>query len=95
MEIRSIAHKGLRRFVEDDNAAGLPSAHIDKIAAILSFLEAAPGIEAVQKLQTWKAHQLTGNRKGVWSLAVTRNWRLTFKINDDNEIEILDLEDYH
>jgi toxin HigB-1 len=45
---------------------------------------------------TWKAHQLTGDRKGVWSLFVTKNWRLTFAI-DRAGIEIIDLdyEDYH
>ena len=30
----------------------------------------------------WKAHQLSGDRKGVWSLHVTRNWRLTFQVKD-------------
>lgn len=47
-------------------------------------------------MPTWKAHQLTGDRKGVWSLFVTRNWRITFTIDRD-EIEIVDLdyEDYH
>lgn len=95
MEIKSVAHKGLKRLIEDGNAAGVPSTHVPKLNAILSFLDAAPGIEAVQKLQAWKAHQLTGDRKGVWSLTVTRNWRLTFTINDEDEIEDLDLEDYH
>jgi toxin HigB-1 len=35
-------------------------------------------------------------RKGVWSLTVTRNWRMTFRIAED-EPEIVDLnyEDYH
>jgi proteic killer suppression protein len=42
----------------------------------------------------WKAHQLTGDRKGVWSLNVTRNWRLTFQIKD-GEILDVDYEDYH
>ena len=39
---------------------------------------------------------LTGNRKGTWSLFVTKNWRMTFRI-DRQEIEIIDLdyEDYH
>ena len=47
-------------------------------------------------MPTWKAHQLTGDRKGRWSLFVTKNWRITFRI-DQAEIEILDLdyEDYH
>jgi RelE-like toxin of type II toxin-antitoxin system HigB len=40
--------------------------------------------------------QLTGDRQGTWSLTVTRNWRLTCRI-DRTEGEILDLdyEDYH
>lgn len=76
-------------------ASGLPAAALAKIEAIVSFLEAAPDIEAVKKLQMWKAHQLTGDRKGTWSLTVTRNWRITFDVNDENEIENLDFEDYH
>jgi proteic killer suppression protein len=43
---------------------------------------------------TWKAHILTGDRKGTWSLHVTRNRRLTFRIEDDEIIDV-NLEDYH
>ena len=45
---------------------------------------------------SWKAHPLTGDRKGAWSLFVTKNWRITFRI-DQAELEIIDLdyEDYH
>jgi toxin HigB-1 len=42
----------------------------------------------------WRAHLLVGSRKGVWSLNVTRNWRLTFQIQD-GEILDVDYEDYH
>lgn len=38
----------------------------------------------------WKAHTLTGDRKGVWALHVTRNWRLTFSV-DTAEREIFDV----
>ena len=95
MEIRSVAHRGLRRLIEHGSAAGLPAAHVGKIEAILSFLGEAPGIEAVQKLTVWRAHQLTGDRKGTWSLTVTRNWRITFRLSPKGEIEDLDFEDYH
>ncbi len=39
---------------------------------------------------------MTGDRRGAWSLSVTRNWRITFRI-DEYEIEIVDLDyqDYH
>lgn len=95
MEIRSVAHKGLRRLIEDGTAPGLPAAYVAKIEAIVSFLGAAPSIEAVQKLAVWRAHRLTGDRKGIWSLTVSRNWRITFRLNDDDEIEELNFEDYH
>jgi hypothetical protein len=36
---------------------------------------------------------LTGDRKGTWSLHVTRNRRLTFRIEGDEIIE-LNVEDY-
>jgi proteic killer suppression protein len=39
---------------------------------------------------------LKGGRKGVWSLHVTRNWRLTFRIDAaEGEVFDVDLEDYH
>lgn len=83
------------RFIADDNPAGLPAAHLAKIAAIVAFLQAAPGIEAIRRLQTWRAHQLAGDRKGTWSLTVSRNWRITFQIDAENAIADLDFEDYH
>ncbi len=95
MDFRSVRHKGLRRWLARGDAAGLPQAHAAKISAMVSFLSAAAGIEAVQRLAVWRAHQLTGDRRGTWSLVVSRNWRLTFRVNDANEIVDLDLEDYH
>jgi len=52
--------------------------------------------EELRTLPVWKPHQLTGERKGTWSLHVTENWRITFAI-DQQEIDIIDLdyEDYH
>jgi proteic killer suppression protein len=48
----------------------------------------------LRALKLWKAHQLSGARKGTWSLHVTANWRLTFRIEKD-VIRDLNLEDYH
>jgi toxin HigB-1 len=52
--------------------------------------------EELRALPCWKVHILTGDRKGTWSLSVTANRRLTFRI-DTSEREIYDanLEDYH
>jgi proteic killer suppression protein len=67
---------------------------VDKLTKMLSFLDAMQDPEQLRALPTWKAHRLTGDRKGEWSLHVTRNWRLTFRIEEDEIVEV-DLEDYH
>ena len=96
MKIRNVLHKGLRRFIEHDDAAGLPTAVMPKVRKIVSFLQDMEQEVELRTVPSWKAHQLTGDRKGTWSLFVTKNWRLTFQI-DQADIEIIDLdyEDYH
>jgi toxin HigB-1 len=96
MRIRNVVHKGLRRFVEEDDSSGLPAVVAPKLRRIISFLQDMAHEEELRTIPHWKAHQLAGNRKGVWSLTVTKNWRLTFRINQ-TDIEIVDLgfEDYH
>jgi toxin HigB-1 len=50
----------------------------------------------LRTLRSWKAHTLTGNRKGAWSLSVTANRRLTFGIDvAEHEICDVNLENYH
>ncbi len=96
MKIRNVVHKGLRRLVEDDDASAVPAAVADKLRRMISFLQDMQQTRELYALSGWKAHVLTGERIGTWSLFVTKNWRLTFLI-DQGEIEILDLnfEDYH
>ena len=94
MTIRNFVHKGLKRLYLDDGGRGLPPEAVDKLRAMLSFLQDMRDPEKLRVFPLWNAHQLTGERKGVWSLHVTRNWRLAFRIRDG---EILDVnyEDYH
>jgi proteic killer suppression protein len=39
-------------------------------------------------------HQLKGDRKNIWSINVSGNWRMTFRFID-GDAEIINLEDYH
>jgi toxin HigB-1 len=96
MLIRSVRHKGLKRLILQDDPAGLPGQYVVKIKTIISFLQDMESEDELALVPHWKAHRLTGQRKGTWSLFVSKNWRLTFRIDKD-ELEILDLdyEDYH
>lgn len=96
MIIRNIIHKGLKRLVVSDDAREFQPSVADKLRRIISFLQDMEGEGELASVPTWKAHKLSGDRHGTWSLFVTRNWRLRFVIDQD-EIEITDLnyEDYH
>lgn len=96
MKIRGIRHRGLRRLIEADDVSGVPAAFVDKIRKIVSFLQDMEREEELRAVPSWRAHQLSGDRKGTWSLFVSRNWRLTFRIEKaEDEIVDLDFEDYH
>ncbi|MGC1782532.1 MAG: type II toxin-antitoxin system RelE/ParE family toxin [Acidobacteriaceae bacterium] len=96
VRIRSFVHKGLKRLYEDDIAKGVPSDTVDKLRKMLAFLDDMADPEELRVLLSWKVHTLTGDRKGTWSLSVTANRRLTFRIDAaEREIYEVNLEDYH
>ena len=96
MQIRNIVHKGIKRLYMEDNAKGLPADTVDKLRKMLAFLQDMENADELHAISRWKAHQMKGDRKGTWSLHVTRNWRLTFLIDtEEHEICDLDYEDYH
>ena len=96
MRIGNAVHKGLRNLIERDDRSGVPAAVVDKILRIVLFLQDMQHEDELRTVPGWKAHLLTGKRKGAWSLSVTKNWRITFRI-DRQDIGIIDLdfEDYH
>jgi proteic killer suppression protein len=96
VKIRNFAHKGLKRLYSEDNAKGVPPDTADKLRKMFAYFDNMEDPEELRTLTAWKVHTLTGDRKGTWSLSVTGNRRLTFRI-DAAEREICDvnLEDYH
>ena len=69
---------------------------VPRLRRILSFLPEMEREEELVTVPAWKAHRLVGDRKDVWSLSVTKNWRITFRIDRaGDEIVDLDYEDYH
>jgi proteic killer suppression protein len=96
VRIRSFAHKGLNKLYIEDSTRGVPADAAGKLRKMLAFLDDMQDAEELHSLPAWKAHVLTGDRKGTWSLSVTRNQRLTFRVDTvDREISDVDLEDYH
>jgi proteic killer suppression protein len=94
MEIESIRHKALRRFFEAGNAKGLVG-DVERLRKMLAFIDAAETLDELSTPPNFGLHELAGDRRGVWSMTVTRNWRMTFGVNDNGALIDLDLEDYH
>ena len=93
VRIRNFIHKGLKKLYADDAAKGVPPDTVDKLRKMLAFLDDMEDPEELRALPSWKVHS---DRKGTWSLSVTANRRLTFRIDTaEREIYDMDLEDYH
>lgn len=96
MKIRNILHKGLRKLYLEGDPKGLPVSAISKLSNMLAFLQDMQDLKELEALPLWKVHRLKGHRKGTWTLNVTKNWRLTFCYDtEENEIYNLNFEDYH
>lgn len=94
--MRSFIHKGLKRLYTEDSAKAVPADSADKLRKMLAYLDSMEDPEELRALSAWKAHTLAGNRRGAWSLSVTRNRRLTFRIDaPEGEICDVNLEDYY
>ncbi|MCC6868134.1 MAG: type II toxin-antitoxin system RelE/ParE family toxin [Burkholderiales bacterium] len=91
--IRSFKHKGLARFFETGSKAGIQSAHGERLRLILGRLNAAVRVEDMG-LPGLRLHPLKGERKGIWAVWVSGNWRVTFRFVGV-DAEVVDYEDYH
>ncbi len=91
--IRSFKHKGLERFFLHGTKAGIQAAHSSKLKLVLSRLHASASPKDMG-LPGLYLHQLKGSSHGVWSVRVGGNWRVTFRFDGINAIDV-DYEDYH
>lgn len=91
--IKSFKHKGLERFYRTGSTAGIQPSHRNKLRLILSNLDQAWSADDMD-LPGLNLHALKGDRKGIWSVTVNGNWRVTFRFSG-HDAEVVNYEDYH
>ena len=91
--IRSFKHKGLSKFYTSGSTAGIQAMHAKRLRLILGRLNAA-SLAKDMDLPGLRLHELTGNRRGTWSVTVSGNWRVTFRF-EGGDAEVVNYEDYH
>jgi toxin HigB-1 len=91
--IKSFTHKGLKKFFETGNTSGIKAQHANRIRRQLDQLNASVVVQDMN-IPGWNLHELKGDRKGIWSITVSGNWRITFEFRDGNAY-VVNYEDYH
>ncbi|MDF1692764.1 MAG: type II toxin-antitoxin system RelE/ParE family toxin [Zhongshania sp.] len=91
--IKSFKHKGLEKFYNTGTKKGIQATHATKLRMRLAALDTAHCIEDLD-IPGYRLHALKGSRKGLWSITVNGNWRVTFEFVEGH-VYIVNYEDYH
>ena len=91
--IKSFKHKGLERLFFKGIASGVQADYATRITLMLDAIDAAEQVKELD-LPGFRLHRLKGDKRNLWSVRVSANWRITFEF-ENGDAYILDLEDYH
>jgi proteic killer suppression protein len=91
--IRSFKHKGLEQFFVAGTKRGIIPAHADQLERSRDRVDASLS-PTDMNLPGYRLHELSGQEKGVWSVSVNGNWRITFRF-ENNDAYVVDYQDYH
>lgn len=91
--IRSFKHRGLKRLYERDDRSGIRHDLVNTVQEILTVLDQASTPQELG-LPGYHLHPLKGDLKGFWSVTVRANWRIIFRFEGTDALDI-ELIDYH
>lgn len=91
--IVNFKNKGLKLFYEKGDTSKIQSQHVNKIRLILTRLDASGNPEDLN-VPGYGLHQLKGSLKSFWSVKVDKNFRIIFRIENENTLDV-DYVDYH
>jgi proteic killer suppression protein len=99
LKIVSIRDKRVKALVENPSRTsvkGLDALETRKIVEMIAAIKIMTTPLQLRAVASWKAHELVPGHPGKWSLTVTRNYRLTFLVDQNAQtVSVLDYEDYH
>lgn len=94
MAIKHFHHKGLEKFHYNGDTAGINVKHANKLIRILDAIEASHHPCDLKSIYQHRFSEKKGAGKGVFSIQVNGNWRVTFEVSDEGA-SFLDYCDYH
>ena len=91
--IASFKHRGLKALYDGRTAQRVAPEHIQKLRDILGVLDRSQRPQDVD-LPGLRLHPLKGELKGHCAVTVSGNWRVTFRFEDGDVVDV-DYLDYH
>ena len=91
--IRTLRHRGLKRLYERGDPSKVRADQAERIALALADLDDA-GKPSDLDLPGYQLHPLKGELKGFWSISISANWRIIFRLEEGDAYDV-DLVDYH
>ena len=91
--IKGFKHRGLEKFFLRGTRVGIQAAHANRVRLILGRLHASLSPQDMN-LPGLYLHELKGKRRGTWAVRVSGNWRVTFRFEGEDALDV-DYEDYH
>lgn len=91
--IKSFKHKGLKKLFETGNHKGVNPDHAKRLRLILARLDASRTKNDIN-LPGLGLHPLQGDLKNFWAVTVSGNWRIFFRFENNNVVDV-NYDDYH
>lgn len=91
--IQTFKNKALERLFREGVTKGIPQELEKRIRVRLEVIDSASNIDDIA-LPGYNLHELKGDREGTWSIRVSGNWRITFRLENNDAYDV-ELEDYH
>ena len=91
--IKTFRHRGLRELYGQGRSSRVAQRHAPKLLRILSALDRSTGPEGMD-IPGFRLHPLKGRKRGHHAVSVSGNWRVTFRFEDGNAVDV-DYLDYH
>lgn len=91
--IRTFKSRALKRYWIGGQDRAIAPDYRARVRRILLTLDQARTAEDMN-VPGWRLHRLTGELTGYWSVRVSANWRITFRV-DGRDVFDVDFVDYH
>ena len=91
--IRSFRDRNTQRFFEGYHVAAFQG-FADQATRRLAYLNSAESLQDLANLRSNRLEALRGNRSGWYSIRINRQWRICFRWEDNEPVDV-EIVDYH